>query len=284
MDKIACSVPILTLNAKAHLERLLPLVVPHVDDVFIMDGNSTDGTQEFARSLGVRVEKQFDTDEPNRRITDFRAMRLRLWSKAKHDWLFLLDADEEPTPEAIELVRRVVAEGDVSKVHRVLRLTRLPDGRVVKHALFYPYWYPNLFSLKSGVTIAERAVHERLVFPPDVRLVDDPVAIIDPQPSAREWGERQLRYRPLMAKNIPSTSYGYFWRWILWYHLRSFVGQLLKAVVATMNGWRLGEASLPWSYNFMFLRYYMLSYFMLTRAWLSERQRQRTTKFQGHVD
>ena len=53
--KIPCSVPILTLNAKAHLETLLPQVTALFDDVYILDGNSTDGTREYAASLGARV-------------------------------------------------------------------------------------------------------------------------------------------------------------------------------------------------------------------------------------
>ncbi|MBU2613206.1 glycosyltransferase [Patescibacteria group bacterium] len=276
MEKIVCSVPILTLNAKAHLERLLPLVVPFFDDVFIMDGNSTDGTQEFARSLGVRVERQFETDEPDQRITDFRAMRLRLWSKARHDWLFLLDADEEPRPEAIDLVRRVVEENETSRAHRVLRLVRLPDGRVVKHALFYPFWYPNLFSLKSGVTLAERAVHERLVFPEGVTVVDDQVAIIDPQPSAREWRARQLQYLPLEAASMSDASWAYLWRWVIVYNLRSFLGQCLRAVRATITGWVRHETSLPWSYNVVFLEYRLQSMWWNGRAWARLRKKRRS--------
>jgi len=265
-------VGVLTLNAKTQLERLLPIIVPVFDDVYIMDGNSTDGTVEYARSMGVRVEKQFDTDEPDQRIKDFRAMRLRLWSKGRHDWRFLVDADEIPTPEVMDLARRIVAENDTNTAHTVQRLTQLPDERVVLNALFYPYRYPNIFAHSSGVTLGERAVHERLVFPSDVKLVDHDEAILDPQPSARVWRKRQMKYLALEAKTIASTSWSHLFRWIIWYNIRSFTGQLLKAIKASVVGLIRGETSLPWSYNEIFLEYRLRSMWVNGKAWAEKRR------------
>lgn len=272
MGKIPCSVGVLTLNSKRQLERLLPVIVPVFDDVYIMDGNSTDGTQDYARSMGVRVEKQFDTDEPNRRIKDFRAMRLALWSKGRHDWRFLVDADEIPTPEVMDLARRVVAENDAKTAHTVRRLTQLPDGRVVLHALFYPYRYPNIFAHSSGVTLGERAVHERLVFPSDVTLADHEEAILDPQPPAAEWRKRQMKYLALEAQSVASTSWSHLFRWIIWYNLRSFFGQLLRAVTSSLVGMLRGETALPWSYNLIFLEYRLRSMWVNGKAWLLQRR------------
>jgi glycosyltransferase involved in cell wall biosynthesis len=273
MNKIPCSIPILTLNAKKHLERLLPVIVPVFEDVFIMDGNSTDGTQEYARSMGVRVEKQFDTDAPNQRIMDFRAMRLRLWSKAKHDWLLLLDSDMEPTKELIELTRRVVNENNVKVAHEVIRYAELPDGRVVKRALFYPNAYPHLFALSSGVTLADRAVHERLLFPADVKVIRHPEAILDPWPSVQVMREKQLRYIPMEASAVTSTEIGWVLRWIIWYNIRSVTGQFLKAIWASLIGLLRGETSLPWGYNWVFLEYRLRSMVANTKVWLSKRKK-----------
>lgn len=285
MEKIPCSIPILTLNAKPHLERLLPSLVEAFDDVYVMDGNSTDGTQDCARSLGVRIERQFETDEPNRRITDFGAMRMRLWSKAKHDWLFILDSDEEILPELINRVRGLVAEDARETAYTFPVLTRLPDRRIVLHALYYPFRYIRLFRRSSGITLGGRAVHERFFVPDRVRVIDCTEPVIEPQPSAREWGARQRRYLPLAAMNIPSTRWGFYWRWIFWYHLRSIAGQFLKAVAATVNGWRLRETSLPWSYNLIFFHYFASSFLSQTRAWRLKRRQQTTTALlQRHAE
>ena len=273
MNKIACSVPILTLNCKKNLERLLPAVVTAFDDVFIMDGNSTDGTQAYARSLGVRVEKQFETDEPNQRIEDFRSMRLRLWDRARCDWLLLLDSDMLPTDELIALVRRVVAEQNVQTAHEVLRVVELPDGRTVTHAFFYPNAYPHLFARSSGVTLADRAVHERLVFPPSVRFVRHTEAIRDPWPSAARMREKQMHYLSIEGAAMHRGGVAWWLRWIVWYNLRGFAGQLLAALRATLAGWWTRGTPLPWSYNAIFLDYRLRSLFVNTHAWLRARTR-----------
>lgn len=277
MNKIHCSVPILTLNCKKQLERLLPVVTPIFEDVFIMDGGSTDGTREYAASMGVRIEKQFDTDAPNQRITDFRAMRFRLWDACHCDWMFCLDADMEPTPEAIELVRKVVAENDTKTIHELHRYSELPDGRVVKCALYYPLVTTHLFARSSGLTLGDRAVHERPVIPPDARVIRHPESIIDPQPSAKEWRERQWRYLPLEAKSIQDTSWTYLFRWIIWYNIRSFLGQLLRAIRCSLTGLFTDQVSLPWSYNWIFLEYRLHSMVVNVKAWNQKRKERRST-------
>lgn len=272
MNKIPCSIPILTLNCKTHLERLLPVVTAAFDDVFIMDGNSTDGTPEYARSLGVRVEKQFESDEPNQRITDFRAMRLRLWDKAKYDWVLLLDADMVPTPDLIALTRHVVSENKTKIAHEIVRYVQLPNGRIVKHALFYPNIYPHLFALSSGVKITDRAVHERLVFPADVAFVRHTEAIIDPWPDVNTLREKQMRYIPMEAQSIHSLTRAWLWRWVIWYNVRSIVGQFLKAVLASALGLIRHEPALPWAYNWIFLEYRLRAMAAYTRSWRKRRE------------
>lgn len=270
--KIPASASILTLNSKWQLERLLPTLVQHFEDVYIMDGNSTDGTVEYARSLGVRAEKQFDTAAPNQKIADFGAMRERLWSKARFDWTFITDADEELTPEIIEKIRVLVAADAPNEAHRFRILTKLPDGRIVRHALYYPYTLIRLFRRSTGLKLGGRAVHERFIVPDSVRVVDHEEVVLSPQPSSSEWRARQLRYLALEAKEIPSASWRYFWTWIVWYNLRSFVGQLLKAVGSSAVGFLRGETALPWPYSAIFLEYRLRSIWVNGKAWGRKRR------------
>jgi glycosyltransferase involved in cell wall biosynthesis len=272
MTKIPCSVPILTLNRKKDLERLLPSIVDVFEDVFIMDGNSTDGTQEYARSLGIRIEKQFDTDAPNQPITDFGAMRVKLASKSHCDWMMVLDSDEEVTEEYINRIRALVAEDRNDAAYSFYTLTKLPDGRIVKHALYYPYKLIRLFKRSTGVSIGGRVVHERFTIPPGIIVHQLPEYVLSPQPSAKEWRARQLKYLEKEASMISSTSWSYFWRWIVWYNVRSFFGQLLKTFNASLAGFLRGEVALPWSYSSIFLEYRIRSMFSNGRAWALKRK------------
>ena len=254
--KIPCSVPILTLNVKEHLERLLPILREAFDDVFIVDGNSTDGTIEVAQSFGVRVERQVETDEPNVRISDFTAARLRSWSFARHEWMFLIDSDETPTPELLTCIQRLVAANTVHTAYRFRRLVRLPDSRVVTHAFFYPeYTMVRLFNRRSGITLVPgRQVHERFVIPSDVNVVTKDEVLLHAWPNAHAFRKKldhyvTLEYQDMKGGVIPLL------RWALWYQMRSAVGQSFRAVMTWSRGRLRGEIVLPWTYTFPMIAY-----------------------------
>lgn len=253
--KIACSIPILTLNCREKLARALPVLVETFDDVYLVDGNSTDGTQEYARSLGVRVEKQFETDEPNQRITDFPKTRMASWEKARHDWLLVLDADEVLTPECVEMIRTVVANDNRNEVHWVRRYPVLPDGRIVRNSPFYGAHYLRLFARSKGVRIAERLVHEKFLVPHGLTHVHHDVVMLCPEPSPIALAERSKRYAVLEGKALKSSEWTHLVRWIFWYNLRSFLGQLIRVFIADIRGRLRGEPVLPWGYNQVFLLY-----------------------------
>jgi hypothetical protein len=79
--------------------------------------------------------------------------------------------------------------------------------------------------------------------------------VIEPQPSAREWRERQFKYLPLEVKHMPEPTWKHFWRWIVWYNLRNLASQCVKAVICSLRGLVTHEVALPWSYNLIFLEY-----------------------------
>ncbi|MBU1032341.1 MAG: hypothetical protein ABII13_02110 [Patescibacteria group bacterium] len=270
--RIPCSVPILTLNSKENLQILLPLSVKNFEDVFLIDGNSTDGTQEYAKSLGVRVEKQSDSEEPNLRIADFRQARLRSWKMCKFPWVFYLDSDQIPTQEAVELIRRIVHENEIKQVHQLKRYPRLSDGRVIRNTPFYGY-YVALFNLDSDVTLADRKVHERFVVPADVKTINHDEAIICPEPNPQAMRMRSRGYIRAENESLSSVSVVYLFKWILWFNARSFFGQFYRVVKTDIENHLAGQPSLPWSYNLVFLEYRWLSMTSNFHTWLKNRKR-----------
>lgn len=253
-QKIPVSVPILTLNSKATLEKMLPPLLHEFEDVYIMDGNSTDGTQEFARSLGVRVEKQFDHDIPNSRIEDFAQMRIRLWSKAKQDWIFFIDSDECLTTALVDFIRKTVAEDIHGEAHRVKRIAKLPDGRLVDHASFYPDRYIRLFRLSDGLTLAKRKVHERFVVPARVNVVDHDVAIIALWVTPEELERKNDGY-VLLEDNASDVKLWQFLRWVVWYNIWHGFGQFLRVLYGYACSAFDGSVALPWVYERVFFLY-----------------------------
>ncbi len=131
------SVLILTLNEEANLEACLR-AVQWSDDVTVFDSHSTDRTIEIAKDFGARVvQRRFDNER------DHRTASLRVGFK--YPWVFNPDADEIPTPELIDEMRRVVADRGRPEVAYRMRFKTMFLGRWLKYSSLYPTWVVRLF-------------------------------------------------------------------------------------------------------------------------------------------
>jgi len=71
--------------------RTLEAIMPHVDEVLVVDSGSTDGTVEICKSLGAEViSRPWPGYGPQKRFAE---------SACRHDWVLNLDADEVVTPD-----------------------------------------------------------------------------------------------------------------------------------------------------------------------------------------
>ncbi len=74
--------------------------VSFADEVLVIDSNSSDRTVAIAREHGARVLfREFD---------DFSTQKNFAIDQAKHNWIFVLDADERITPELGKEIRDTV--------------------------------------------------------------------------------------------------------------------------------------------------------------------------------
>ena len=77
-----------TLNEAKNIEAAIKSV-QFADEIIVIDSYSTDNTVLLAEKFGVRIlQRKFD---------DFSSQKNYAISKAKHDWIFILDADEHLT-------------------------------------------------------------------------------------------------------------------------------------------------------------------------------------------
>lgn len=169
--KIPCSVPILTLNSELYLEECLESV-KDFEDVYLVDGNSTDSTLEIADRHNIPVYKQVETDEPEVRISDFSAMRIRAYSFAKTKWIFDLDSDEYLSRELVDEIRGVFAKEVHKKVSFKTTYLLKYRKQIVYHAFSYPNYRIRLHHKQSGAGYdSNKKVHEVVVVPDDVKVV-----------------------------------------------------------------------------------------------------------------
>jgi glycosyltransferase involved in cell wall biosynthesis len=126
------SVLILTKNEEQDLPACLASVA-WSDDIHVFDSHSTDATQEIARDAGARVHTRIFDDYATHR-------NAALSNPFKHPWVFLLDADERPTPELSAEMQRVVLEAPANSAGFRLRRRDFLFGTWLKHAQISPFY------------------------------------------------------------------------------------------------------------------------------------------------
>ncbi len=101
MQKITAIIPTFNeaVNIKAAIESVL-----WCDEIIVVDSFSTDGTVAIAKEFPqVRVlEHEYEHSAAQKNWTI---------PQASHPWVFLLDADERPTPELVHEVQEIVRSG-----------------------------------------------------------------------------------------------------------------------------------------------------------------------------
>jgi glycosyltransferase involved in cell wall biosynthesis len=103
------------------------------DDIHIFDSHSTDATIEIARAAGAHIH--------TRTFDDFATHRnAALALPFRYPWVFLLDADERPTPELLVEMQRAVTEAPANTAAFRLRRRDFLFGRWLKHAQISPFY------------------------------------------------------------------------------------------------------------------------------------------------
>ena len=102
------SVVINTYNEEVNIERCLRSVI-WADDIVIVDMYSTDRTIRIAKKFNTRIfsHKQTQYVEPARNYAI---------SKAKYDWILVVDADEEIPITLAKKLRVIADSNDISHV------------------------------------------------------------------------------------------------------------------------------------------------------------------------
>jgi glycosyltransferase involved in cell wall biosynthesis len=130
------SVCLVAQNEQENLQRVLPSVQGIADEIILVDGGSADRTQEIARELGAKVFARAFTNHADQK--NYAA------SLALHDWIFLLDADEELSKELQESVRKWKGQTPEFAVYEMPRLTRYL-GAWIRHSRWYPDWQRRIY-------------------------------------------------------------------------------------------------------------------------------------------
>ncbi len=146
------SVLILTKNEQRDLPECLKSVA-WSDDVHVFDSYSTDETVAIAKAAGATVtQRVFDNYAAHKNAA---LAQLRF----KHPWVFLLDADERPTPELSREMQQAVLGVGEEVSGFLLRRRDFFFGTWLKHAQISPFYIRLVRPEKAKYT---RAINEVL--------------------------------------------------------------------------------------------------------------------------
>ena len=130
------SVCIITQNEEHNLPRALTAVRDLADEIVIVDAGSTDRTQQIAREAGSRLFVRPFTNHSDQK--NYAA------SLASHEWIFLLDADEEPDATLRDSIRQWKAREPEFFVYEMARLNWYL-GAWIRHSRWYPDYKERIY-------------------------------------------------------------------------------------------------------------------------------------------
>jgi glycosyltransferase involved in cell wall biosynthesis len=145
LARVPVSILIPIRNEAGNLPRCLASV-SWADEVFVVDSESTDGSQQVAEAHGAQVVQfHFNGTWPKKKNWALENLPF------KHEWVFILDADEVLPPETEAEFRNIVtgAAGAPDMVGYWINRRFMFMGKWLQHA-YYPNWNLRLFKHRLG--------------------------------------------------------------------------------------------------------------------------------------
>ena len=150
---MSLSVILITKNEEANLKDCLESV-SFANEIIVVDSQSSDKTQEIAKSFGAKLE--ITADWPG-----FGPQKNRALNLATQEWVLSIDADERVTPELKKEILAVISSKESANCYAIPRSSWY-CGRFMKHSGWYPDYVDRLFK-RGTAKFSDHLVHERLL-------------------------------------------------------------------------------------------------------------------------
>jgi glycosyltransferase involved in cell wall biosynthesis len=190
------SVLILTRNEQRDLPGCLASV-SWSDDIHVFDSHSTDNSVDIARSAGAQVHTRTFDDYATHRNAALTTIPF------KHPWVFILDADERPTPElSREMQHLTLAAPTETAGFRLRRRDYLFDTWL-KHAQISPYYIRLVRPERARYT---RAINEVLEVDGPVANLSYPLDHFPFSKGIAHWVAKHNQYSTMEAELIAGNQ------------------------------------------------------------------------------
>jgi glycosyltransferase involved in cell wall biosynthesis len=145
---------VITRNEAHNLHDCLQSMHGLVDEIIVVDSQSTDATVAIAQQHGAKVAQPADWP-------GFGPQKNRALDLVTCDWVFSIDADERVTPELATEIKQVLQAGTPEVAYKVPRLSSY-CGQFIHHAGWQPDYVLRLFK-RGTARFSDDLVHERVV-------------------------------------------------------------------------------------------------------------------------
>lgn len=161
MDKIQCSVGILTFNSSKTLSEALESV-KDFNEIVICDGGSTDNTLKIVKQYGCKIILQNEKFKNNNgALIDYAGARNQLLNASSHNWFLFIDSDEYLSQNIVREIKSIVQKDDHTPTAYWMPRKYILDGEVIECASTYPNLQIRFFH-KKAVTRFVKKIHERI--------------------------------------------------------------------------------------------------------------------------
>lgn len=145
---------VITRNEAHNLHDCLQSMHGLVDEIIVVDSQSSDNTVAIAQQHGAKVSQPADWP-------GFGPQKNRALDLATCDWVFSIDADERVTPELAAEIKYLLQSGNENAAYKVPRLSSY-CGKFIHHAGWQPDYVLRLFK-RGTARFSDDLVHERVV-------------------------------------------------------------------------------------------------------------------------
>jgi len=145
---------VITRNEAHNLHDCLQSMQGLVDEIIVVDSQSTDATVSIAQQHGAKVSQPADWP-------GFGPQKNRALDLATCDWVFSIDADERVTPELADEIKKVLQANSSGVAYKLPRLS-FYCGKFMHHSGWQPDYVLRLFK-RDTARFSDDLVHERVV-------------------------------------------------------------------------------------------------------------------------
>ena len=145
---------VITRNEAHNLHDCLQSMQGLVDEIVVVDSQSTDATVSIAQQHGAKISQPADWP-------GFGPQKNRALDLATCEWVLSIDADERVTPELAAEIKQVLQARDASVAYKLPRLSSY-CGKFIHHSGWQPDYVLRVFK-RGSAKFSDDLVHERVV-------------------------------------------------------------------------------------------------------------------------